>query len=703
MRSAKSQVLARLFSTPPCPSLPPLMLARSMSDGLRDPPRNGVTVTPPRGARIAPIDPDTPESTPPNPNSVGNNARQQTHGANAAASSEATPPKRDEEEEGEHHDMRVSDGNYTADTPVNDVATVARMAGNDSSTWADEDCRDEVITEADETMAGSGDEFDDVPVWRDAEAAPDETQIVETVDEAVDVDETLEDDTAEDRPERWAFLDLRGGHHALDLYHEVSVVAFSGVCPSFFHELTRSNSYTSTTLQSGGLDGSSYSDTTSAQASRGRDIQGIPWDRLQFTRERYREKRVAEYKNYANVDFDHSILDRICTPVEEVGGSSDSSLDSSLDTFYTFAHNTRAVRSNFVHFQLRNLVWSTSKNDAYVMSENKIVHWNSATRRATTTLDLDGGGGGDTGDNTNAEHNGTTTNDQYDDDIDGASPSGSGRGSTENDSPPSFALSGNFPRIQVSTTCARDSLIAAGGFAGELVVLDVDTGVSVSTRVTQDDNGITNAVDFFSTPSGAEALVCSNNDKLTRWYDIASMKCVGKHMYPWAVNYTAVGADGKLSCVVGDTKDAWVVDTQTGKLVAKCSGHLDFSFAAAWHPDGLRFATGNQDTTTRVWDIRHLGQSLAVLRGKMGAVRSLRFSSDGNFLVSAEPADFTHVYDVSSNFTKRQTLDHFGETAGVSFSPCGESLFIGVADLTYGSVLEFERKRWGSVGSGLIA
>ena len=62
--------------------------------------------------------------------------------------------------------------------------------------------------------------------------------------------------------------------------------------------------------------------------------------------------------------------------------------------YYRFAHNTRAVRSNFVHFQLRNLVWATSKNDAYVMSENRVVHWNAATRRATTALDLDGGGGG---------------------------------------------------------------------------------------------------------------------------------------------------------------------------------------------------------------------------------------------------------------------------------------------------------------------
>ena len=57
-----------------------------------------------------------------------------------------------------------------------------------------------------------------------------------------------------------------------------------------------------------------------------------------------------------------------------------------------------------------------------------------------------------------------------------------------------------------------------------------------------------------------------------------------------------------------------------------------------------------QDTTTRIWDIRQPGKSLAVLSGRMGAVRSLRFSSDGRFLAMAEPADFVHLFDVKAGF-----------------------------------------------------
>ena len=120
-------------------------------------------------------------------------------------------------------------------------------------------------------------------------------------------------------------------------------------------------------------------------------------------------------------------------------------------------------------------------------------------------------------------------------------------------------------------------------------------------------------------------------------------------------------------------------------------GHLDFSFASAWHPNGNLFATGNQDTSCRLWDVRNLSSSVAVLKGQIGAIRSLRFTSDGRFLAMAEPADFVHIFDVYQEFKKSQVIDIFGEISGISFSPDTEALFVGVADRTYGSLLEYNR------------
>ncbi|KAH9312964.1 hypothetical protein KI387_027999, partial [Taxus chinensis] len=80
-------------------------------------------------------------------------------------------------------------------------------------------------------------------------------------------------------------------------------------------------------------------DTSAADARRGRDIQGIPWDRLNFTREKYRETRLEQYKNYENVPQSRDELEELCKHAKKGGN------------FYDFFHNTRNVKSSIVHFQ----------------------------------------------------------------------------------------------------------------------------------------------------------------------------------------------------------------------------------------------------------------------------------------------------------------------------------------------------------------
>ena len=82
----------------------------------------------------------------------------------------------------------------------------------------------------------------------------------------------------------------------------------------------------------------------------------------------------------------------------------------------------------------------------------------------------------------------------------------------------------------------------------------------------------------------------------------------------------------------------------------------------------------------------------------MGAIRSVHFSPDGNFLTLAEPADYVHIYDASTGlYDDKQTIEFIGEIAGVTFDPSGDRLFIGNADDLVGSIYEFERVR-GSEG-----
>lgn len=156
---------------------------------------------------------------------------------------------------------------------------------------------------------------------------------------------------------------------------------------------------------------SKVSDTTAAQARRGKDIQGIPWDRLQFTREKYRETRLQQYKNYVNLLPPIDELEKECKVVEKE------------KEFYHFRHNTRSVKSTIVHFQLRNLVWATSKHDVYLMHSYSVMHWSPLTRKGTEVLNVAGP---------------------------------------------------VVPALEISTMCVKRNLLVAGGFRGEMENKNLD-------------------------------------------------------------------------------------------------------------------------------------------------------------------------------------------------------------------------------------
>ncbi|TYI82772.1 hypothetical protein E1A91_D05G244800v1 [Gossypium mustelinum] len=386
-------------------------------------------------------------------------------------------------------------------------------------------------------------------------------------------------------------------------------------------------------------------DTSAEEARNGKDIQGIPWERLNFTRERYRQTRVREYKNYENLYGSREEMEKECLQVEKG------------KAFYDFQFNTRLVKSTIAHFQLRNLLWATSKHDVYLMENYSVMHWSSLLHKGEEVLNV-------------------------------AKPI------VPNLKHPGL-LSQQLSRVQISTMVVKENLMVAGGFQGELICKYLNqSGAAFCTKLTTDDNAITNAVDVFNNPSGALRVMAANNDAKIRIFDAETFASINRYSFNWSVNNTSVSPDGKLLAVLGDSVECLIVDAQSGKVTNSLKGHLDYSFASAWHPDGHILATGNQDTSCRLWDIRNLSKSLAILKGRMGAIRGVKFTSDGRFLAIAEPADFVHIFDTKLGYVNCQEIDIFGEIAGVSFSPDTETLFVGVADRTYGSLLAYNRRRY---------
>ncbi|XP_006660248.1 uncharacterized WD repeat-containing protein C2A9.03 isoform X1 [Oryza brachyantha] len=386
-------------------------------------------------------------------------------------------------------------------------------------------------------------------------------------------------------------------------------------------------------------------DTSAADVKNGKDIQGIPWDKLSITRDRYRKTRLAQYANFENVPNSGKTSEKVCTPADKGA------------LYYEFQHNTRSLKPVIRHFQLRNLVWATTRHDVYLLSQHSVLHWSPFTSEKHKVIDLQG-------------H---------------ITPSEKHQGN----------FSEGFYQAQVSTLAVRGNLLVAGGFRGELICKFLDReGVSYCCKSTHDENGITNSLEIFEKPSGSVHFLASNNDCGVRDFDMEKFQICNNFRFPWAVNHTSLSPDGKLAAIVGDNSEGLIVDTNSGKTIHDLRGHLDYSFASAWNPDGRTLATGNQDKTCRIWDTRNLSESVAVLGGNMGAIRSIRYTSDGQFLAMAEPADFVHIFDAGSGYHRKQEVDFFGEIAGISFSPDTEALLIGVHDRTYSSLLQYSRRRF---------
>jgi hypothetical protein len=52
-------------------------------------------------------------------------------------------------------------------------------------------------------------------------------------------------------------------------------------------------------------------DTSASEARNGKDIQGIPWERLNYSRDEYRETRLKQYKNYESLTRSREELDKV--------------------------------------------------------------------------------------------------------------------------------------------------------------------------------------------------------------------------------------------------------------------------------------------------------------------------------------------------------------------------------------------------------
>ncbi len=115
------------------------------------------------------------------------------------------------------------------------------------------------------------------------------------------------------------------------------------------------------------------------------------------------------------------------------------------------------------------------------------------------------------------------------------------------------------------------------------------------------------------------------------------------------VLFAAFSADGRhlaVSEASGTPADVTLLDSDTGEVRNRLTGHETGVQALAFSPDGRTLATAGQDRCIKIWDWAHANIDTTLTDG-VGVVKSLAFSRDGAWLAFAGDDDTVKIWDVA--------------------------------------------------------
>ncbi|KAL2199792.1 WD40-repeat-containing domain protein [Corynascus similis CBS 632.67] len=377
------------------------------------------------------------------------------------------------------------------------------------------------------------------------------------------------------------------------------------------------------------------------------DVQGIDWEDIGVTRRDARERRLLTYNNYMNINGS----DRWTPDLPDVALPR-------RDSFFRFRRMDIKRNIHLSHFQLRNVLASTSRSRVFYPAIGSIQQFNPMSGHGRAVMKLS-----------------------------------------------------DAPHSQISTLAAGHGVLVAGGFGGEYMLRHLDSGEPDGTAchegvITSSVSGITNHVAISQARTSATPLAAfASNDNYFRVLDLAKESWLSEEVHEFAPNCAALSPDRRLRVMVGDSLDVFITAAESalpnGKpdILHRLSGHRDYGFACDWADDGWTIATAFQDKTVKIWDARRFtdsagnATSVCTIRSEMAGVRSLRFSPIGSgkrVLVAAEEADFINIIDAQT-FRSKQTVDVFGELGGVSFENGGQDLLVLCCDRARGGIIQLER------------
>jgi len=141
--------------------------------------------------------------------------------------------------------------------------------------------------------------------------------------------------------------------------------------------------------------------------------------------------------------------------------------------------------------------------------------------------------------------------------------------------------------------------------------------------------------------------------------------------------------DGKRVVFAAIGKVAIVRDVQTGKELARLTGHGGSVNSVAWSADGTNIVSGSSDKTVRVWDATTYAQRTVIDVGQpVQCVATRPFSSNGPAIAAGAVDGSLYLYKASGGPALMRATAHIDAILTMGFSPDGSFLATGSRDGT---------------------
>ncbi len=142
------------------------------------------------------------------------------------------------------------------------------------------------------------------------------------------------------------------------------------------------------------------------------------------------------------------------------------------------------------------------------------------------------------------------------------------------------------------------------------------------------------------------------------------------------INSLAFSPDGLTLASGSEDKTIKLWDVRTGKVKNTLTGHSGRINSLAFSPDGLTLAHGSNDKTIKLWDTKtNELKSTLTESGWLNSIQSITFSPDGLTLASSrDPDNIITLWDVRTGEVKNTLTGYSGRITCVAFSPDGQTL-----------------------------